>query len=66
MLKVPTLAHADGSLRVYGDCHYGMLRQAADNTRLASPRPGRVYIVTRCNAKALIEPFEPLPRASTH
>ncbi len=54
-LKVPTLAHADGSLRVYGDCHDGMLRQAADNTRLASPRPGRVYTVTRCNAKALIE-----------
>jgi hypothetical protein len=54
-LKVPTLAHADGSLRVYGDCHDVMLRQAADNTRLASRRSSRVYTVARCNAKALIE-----------
>jgi hypothetical protein len=54
-LKVPTLAHADGSLRVYRDCHYGMLRQVADNTRLASLWSSQVYTVTRCNAKALIE-----------
>ncbi len=35
--------------------NYGMLRQAADNTRLAALWSSRVYTVTLCNAKALIE-----------
>jgi hypothetical protein len=47
--------YTHGSLSVYGDCHYGMLRQVADNTRLASLRSSQMYTVTRCNAKALIE-----------